>query len=391
MGEPTPPPTAPLSGPPSSVTTEPAPPPGEPGRFAVPKREVPIDDPRVGTALGKYQITGVLGRGGMGVVYEARDPLLRRKVAVKILPERLASDTEALQRFLLEARAASRLNHPNTVAVFDVDQRDGVYFLVMELVNGGSADDFLRRRGPFPWAEATRIAADVARGLSAAHAAGVLHRDVKPANIMRGLDGLVKLADFGLAKPVDGSATSITGVGNVILGTVAFMSPEQAQGGAIDHRTDVYALGATYFALLTGRPPFGDAKNSMKMMLAHCTEPVPDPAVLMPGLPAGCGEIIRKAMAKEPSDRYRTAKEMMDALETLLARATMSESAARWNDLVDAVRISKLTLPPVPPSVRPRSAPPGNAGARLAAWGMLGLLGAGLIAAALLLLWPRGS
>jgi serine/threonine protein kinase len=282
-----------------------------------------------GRRLGRYLLLKELGRGGMGVVYGGVDTSLDRRVAVKVLPERLSRDPVALKRFLQEARAAGRLIHPNTVAVFEVGEERGRHFLAMELVEGGTAADFIRRRGPFNWPEATRVIADACRGLAAAHAAGLVHRDIKPANIMRSTDGTVKLADFGLAKLLDrGEGDSLSAAGTV-LGTPAYMSPEQCESRPVDARSDVYSLGATYYALLTGRPPFAESTGAVQQMYAHCHLPAPDPRTARPEIPAGCAAIVARAMAKSPPDRYASAGEMLAALEVVLAdpRSAASDTA----------------------------------------------------------------
>jgi hypothetical protein len=212
-------------------------------------------NPRIGRRLGNFEIVGVLGKGGMGEVFEAEDRFIKRRVAVKLLPQSLSGDQQALQRFLLEAQAAGRLSHPNAVGMHYVGEQDGEYYIAMELIRGGSAKDFLAARGPFNWPKATRVVADVCRALDAAHRAGMVHRDIKPANIMRAEDGTVKLADFGLAKQTASGSESLTGAGQ-LLGTPEYMSPEQCRGEPADSRSDLYSLGATYFALLTGRSPF---------------------------------------------------------------------------------------------------------------------------------------
>ncbi|OAI45693.1 hypothetical protein AYO44_12545 [Planctomycetaceae bacterium SCGC AG-212-F19] len=302
------------------------------------------DDSRLGTMLGgKYQILGKLGVGGMGVVYEAEDVLLKRKVAIKLLPEALASDETALRRFLHEARAAARLNHPNVVGIHEIE-RDGVYFIVMEFMPGQSVDRDIRMRGPLPWREATRVVADACRGLAAAHQANIIHRDIKPANILRAADGTVKLADFGLAKSTDTPAAAPTQTGQ-IMGTPHFMSPEQCMGEPVGAGSDVYSLGATYYTLLTGEPPYrGDAPY--KVMNAHCSQPVPDPAALVPTLPPACVGIVRRSMAKQPRDRFASAAELLAALE----------SAAAAEPLPNASGTTEQPSSPLKPPNRPRSA-----------------------------------
>lgn len=268
--------------------------------------------------LGKYLLQSRLGQGGMGIVYLATDTRLRRDVAIKVLPKAMASNADAVKRFFREARVAARLNHPNVVAVHDVDQQRGLCFLVMELVKGKTAAELIAEEC-LPWPEATQLIADACRGLVAAHAAGLVHRDIKPSNIMRTNDGLVKLADFGLAKAADDSLTakeSVTKSG-MILGTPHYMSPEQCRGEPTDARSDLYSLGATYFTLLTRQPPYPDSQP-MQIMFAHCSKPIPDPRSMRADLPVECAEIVLKAMAKSRADRFSSAKEMLAALNALL-------------------------------------------------------------------------
>jgi serine/threonine protein kinase/putative intracellular protease/amidase len=275
----------------------------------------PLADPWIGRELGKYVILRPLGAGGMGVVYEAEDVSLKRRVAVKLLPLSVAADPVALQRFLREAQAAARLNHPNVVAIHEIDQRDGTYYIVMELVPGGNAQARLNAGGPVAWQDATRMIADACRGLAAAHAAGLIHRDLKPANLMFAADGSVKLADFGLAKATDHAGGSVTALGQV-MGTPHYMSPEQCRGESLDPRSDVYALGATYYALLTGAPPY-DAGTAMGILFAHCGNPIPDPRAGNPAVPEACAAVVQRALAKEPAGRFAGAAEMLAALEAL--------------------------------------------------------------------------
>ncbi len=270
--------------------------------------------------LGKYLLKSRLGRGGMGIVYLATDTRLQRDVAIKLLPKRLASDPEAVRRFIREARTAARLNHPNVVAVLDVDQQSGYTFLVMELIRGVSAQTLVEQ-GPVEWTVATRILAECCRGLAAAHQEGLIHRDLKPANILQTHDGIVKLADFGLAKSLDGDETSPLTRTGTVLGTPHYMSPEQCQGEALDARSDLYSLGATYFTLLVGRPPF-QVSQPLQLMFAHCSQPAPDPRSIRGDIPEGCAEIIARAMAKNRSERFGSAAEMQAALDNLLSGAS---------------------------------------------------------------------
>jgi len=280
--------------------------------------------------LGKYRIHRQLGQGGMGRVYEAEDIVLKRRVALKVLLETSADNEQALRRFLHEAQSIARLNHPNIVAIHEADERDGICFIVMELVQGQSAESCIHKEGPFPWREATRIITGVCQGLAAAHAAGLIHRDIKPGNIMLAGD-TVKLGDFGLAKALDPGAPALTGPG-IVVGTPDYMSPEQCRSEPFDERSDIYSLGAAYYALLTGETPFhGEA--SFQVMMAHCSYPTPDPRQVNPEVDNRCTAVIQRAMAKQPTERYQQAVEMQVALEELLhgspGGAALSSAATR--------------------------------------------------------------
>jgi serine/threonine protein kinase len=304
---------------------------------------------RVGSRLGKYLLTGVLGRGGMGVVYEAENTLLKRKVAVKILPDAFARKPDALKRFLMEAQAAARLDHPNVVGIYDIDGIDGVYFIAMQLVRGVSAGEFIAQRGPFNWPEATRVIADACRGLAAAHDAGLVHRDIKPSNIMRGLDGTVKLADFGLAVRVgkDGTAPER----GLVMGTPPYMSPEQSRGGPVDFRSDVFSLGAAYLTLLVGKPPFdGIAKVLDKVRAKGQPGVGGGPRI---ALPEACLEIIARAIAELPADRFPDARSMLAALESALPGGSAWPDLSVWHDSSGPV--------PAPAAPRPAMIPEHNA------------------------------
>jgi serine/threonine protein kinase len=299
-------------------------------------------DPKLGVRLDNYLLTGVLGRGGMGVVYEAENVLLKRKAAIKLLPKERAGNERAVQRFLREAQAAARLNHPNVVGIYDVGCSGGECYIAMELVRGGNAEEFLDNHGRFHWREAVRVCADACKALAAAHGAGIVHRDIKPANIMRAHDGTVKITDFGLAKPSDDDASQkkLTAA-NKILGTPHYLSPEQGRVRPMDHRTDIYSLGATFFALLTGRPPYERDGGALEVILAHCNEPVPDPRTLVPEIPEVCSVIVARAMAKEPDKRYQTAEELALDLEAALLAGGDSGSSQRWGKFLAPMSLSR--------------------------------------------------
>lgn len=290
---------------------------GMSGQGSVTKTQASSVEPKV---IGKYQLRRVLGVGGMGVVYLAFDPMIEREVALKVLSPEIAQTPAALQRFLCEARSIGRLNHPHVVSIYEIGEWNGIYFLVMELLTGGSVADLAERTGPLPWREACRIVAQSARGLAAAHAAGMIHRDVKPANLMLNHCGDVKVVDFGLSKLQDSESKTVEAVTRAgqLLGTPHYMSPEQFDGVAVDTRTDIYALGATFFRLLTDRFPYQDCSSIIQLMKAHLTRPVPGASQFVRSVPAECDQIVARAMAKEPSERYANCSDLAAEIEALL-------------------------------------------------------------------------
>jgi urea transport system substrate-binding protein len=276
-----------------------------------------LSDQWVGRTLGKYQIIGTLGQGGMGIVLRAHDPMIERDVAIKLLPEQLADDDKALSRFLAEAKAAGKLNHANVVSIYEIGQEGQAYYLVMELITGGSASDGLDLRHAYSVLDATRIAIDACKGLAAAHAVGLIHRDVKPANLLKAADGSFKITDFGLAKTAT-HPRDVTQAGTVV-GTPYFMSPEQCDGKPVDARSDIYSLGATYYSLLTGKNPYEQSDSVMQVMYGHCQGAIPDPRLVNRSVPPACSAIISKAMAKSPAERYQSTEEMLADLQAVAA------------------------------------------------------------------------
>lgn len=272
----------------------------------------------IGRHIGKYQITDVLGSGGMGVVYEAHDLIIERDVALKVLPQEYANNDVVLARFYSEAKAAGRLNHANTVAIYEINREGEITYLAMEYVRGGSVADRLQSQGPLGPLEASRFAADACRGLAAAHAVGLVHRDIKPGNLLLTREGTIKVADFGLAKFGHDVSQGITQAGQVI-GTPYFMSPEQCKSQPLDRRSDIYSLGATYYTMLTGANPYQAHGTSMQVMYAHCHGEPLDPRKVNPAVPEACAAIIRRATAKDPAERYQSAEEMLSDLEAVVA------------------------------------------------------------------------
>jgi serine/threonine protein kinase len=269
-------------------------------------------DPFIGLTLGQYLLTARLGRGVRSLVYEADDTVLDRRVAVKLLaPEVTTRDPAAVQKFLVDARIASRLDHPNCLGVYNIGKHAGTVYFAMPLVRGGSADDRLRR-GPVAAVEAVRIARLAAMGLAAPHAMGIVHGNLKPSNVLLGESGEVRVCDFGTGHfgdaPASAEATADW------LGTPHYMSPEQCRGQRSGPAGDLYSLGATFYALLTGRPPF-HGLGVADVIAAHAGRPHPDPRRVNPSIPGACVAVLDRLMAKDPSARFRDAAEAAAALE----------------------------------------------------------------------------
>jgi serine/threonine-protein kinase len=260
---------------------------------------------------GEYSLQRELGRGGMGIVYLARDVQLDRDVAIKVLPSHLASDPTARERFLREARMAAGLSHPNIVPIHRVGEAGGFVFFVMSYVEGETLGDRLRTRGPLPPADAMRILREVAWALAYAHGRGIVHRDVKPDNILlEAATGRALVTDFGIAH--GGDASVVTDAGK-IMGTAHFMSPEQAAGGAIDARADIYALGVVGYLAVSGRLPFESA-NLPALLVRQSTEDAPSVLDAAPGLPPALGAAIDRCLALEPARRFQSGEALAEAL-----------------------------------------------------------------------------
>jgi eukaryotic-like serine/threonine-protein kinase len=287
-----------------------------------------------GDRLGRYRIVGPLGAGGMGEVWRAHDERLGRDVAIKVLPAEFAADPERLKRFEREARATAALSHPNILAVHDVGTHEGVPFLVEELLEGESLRERLER-GPLDQAEALRIAAEIGRGLAAAHAKGIVHRDLKPGNVFLTRDGAVKILDFGLARLVvmagtpetlaeAATAAESTQLG-AVLGTVAYMAPEQARGQPVDQRADVFAFGVVLYEMLSGTRPFQGLTATDTLAAILKDEPPPLPAAVPPAVAV----VVTGCLAKDPDKRYQRGSELRAALETVESGVAVSP-ALSW-------------------------------------------------------------
>lgn len=290
----------------------------------------------VGQSIGHYQVLALLGSGGMGDVYLARDTRLGRKVALKLLPDYLTDDESRIRRFKQEARAASALNHPNVLTIYEIEQAGGRYFIATEFVEGETLRQRLKR-GSFRPGEALGVAAQIAGALSKAHQAGIVHRDIKPENVMLDAEGRVKVLDFGLAKytqplsggaAVDADTESVHTVPGMLMGTTAYMSPEQARGLAVDARTDVWSLGVVLYEMLAGRAPFGGQTSSD--VLAAVLEREPEALIQeSPGTPNELQRIVRKALRKDREKRYQTSKDLALDLESLRREMEVEAGSGR--------------------------------------------------------------
>jgi serine/threonine protein kinase/Tol biopolymer transport system component len=289
------------------------------------------DDLPTGTQVGHYRIEGVLGRGGMGVVYRATDTKLQRPVAIKFLAIEVA-ETQAKSRFRQEAKTASGLNHPHIVTVYDVGEHDGGQYIVSELVDGGTLDDWAAANRNRGWRQSVELVTGVADAIAAAHGAGVLHRDIKPGNILIGANGYAKLADFGLAKLVDAgphssgkpaAPTAHNTRAGIVIGTAAYMSPEQAAGLAVDARSDVFAFGIVLYELLAGRRPF-DGANDLEVLkrIMHGV-----PAELPHDLPEPLRAAVEKSLEKDPAERYQDMRDLVVDLKRVVRKPTSSTIA----------------------------------------------------------------
>ncbi len=287
----------------------------------------------VGAVLGTCTLERILGRGGMGVVYLAQQSRPHRQVAVKTLLLSMMPDPERrsrfLQRFRREADAVAALEHPNILPIYEYGEQPDLAYLVMPYVAGGTLRDLVQKRGPLPLPEVSGFLTQAAAALDYAHTHGVIHRDVKPQNMLLYPDQRLMLSDFGIAKVAEQAASSdddaatlpqLTTMGHVV-GTPDYIAPEQAMGQTVDARADIYSLGVVLFYMVTGRVPFAGAQP-MTVAAKHVSEPPPPPRQFRPDLPAAAEQVILKALAKSPAERYSTAGEFARAFRTALSKAT---------------------------------------------------------------------
>jgi serine/threonine protein kinase len=320
-----------------------------PGLFGLKDYLAPTDDPRMLGRLGGYEVVGIVGCGAMGIVLKAFDGPLNRYVAIKVLGPQLALSVAARQRFIREAKAAAAVVHDNVVAIHSISETNGLPYFVMPYLRGHSLERRLRQIGPFAVEEILRIGMQIARGLAAAHAQGLVHRDIKPANILldEGVER-VTITDFGLARAVDDASLTRTGV---IAGTPQYMSPEQAKGEYVDHRSDLFSLGSVLYALATGKAPFRaeTTYGVLRRVEENCPRPIRE---INPGIPDWLTGFIERLQAKEPPERFQSASEVASLLEGFLAH------------LQQPTTIPAPELPPLPLTIHEGKAIDGDRGSQ---------------------------
>ena len=269
----------------------------------------------IGKILGnRYQILEKVSGGGMAFVYKARCNLLNRIVAIKILKPEFAEDEDFVRRFRMEAQAAASLSHPNIVGIYDVGQEDGLYYIVMEYVEGNTLKDLIRQEAPLPVTEVIEVGIQICEALDCAHKNMIVHRDIKSQNIMITADGRVKVTDFGIARATGG--TTIT-TGNVF-GSVQYFSPEQARSDKVDERSDLYSVGIVLYEAFTGRLPF-NGETPVSIALKQIQEKPEPISNILPGFPQQLETIVQKCLAKSPEDRYQSAEELKKDLRKALS------------------------------------------------------------------------
>jgi len=266
------------------------------------------------TLAGRYEVLEKIGNGGMATVYKAKDKTLNRNVAVKVLKEEFASDQEFVKRFQIEAQSAAALSHPNIVSIYDVAKDGDINYIVMELIVGKTLKEVIKEEGKLDWRRSAEIASQIASGLSTAHKNHIIHRDIKPHNIIMTKENLAKIADFGIAKA---STSSTINANAGAMGSVHYFSPEHARGGYTDEKSDIYSLGVVLYEMVTGRLPF-DGDTPVSIAMKHLKEEVVPPKQINPEIPDGLNDIILKAMQKEVSSRYVNAHEMYTDLQKIL-------------------------------------------------------------------------
>src|SRR6187200_217078 len=298
---------------------------------------------------GRYRIVRKLGSGGMADVYLAEDEELGRRVAIKILNDRHATDESFVERFRREAKNAAGLSHPNIVSIYDRGEAEGTYYIAMEYLDGRSLKELVVARGPLPIQDAIAATRQVLGALRFAHRKGVVHRDIKPHNVMADADGRLKVTDFGIAR----AGVSQMTVAGSIIGTAQYLSPEQARGAAVDQRSDLYSVGILLYEMLTGTVPFtGD--SPVEIAMKHLSDTPPPPSLERPDIPPDLDMIVLRALAKNPDDRFQTAEEMVAELDGFAQGAGVTaETADAATAVLSGTELSTAPTAIVPPRRRP--------------------------------------
>ncbi|MEV0672036.1 serine/threonine-protein kinase [Mycobacterium sp. NPDC050441] len=308
---------------------------------------------RLGTRFGPYELKSLIGVGGMGEVYRAYDTVKERMVAVKLLRTEIAADASFQARFRRESRVAARLQEPHVIPVHDFGEIDGVLYIDMRLVEGGSVKELLRTNGPLTPGRATAIVTQVAAALDAAHADGLVHRDIKPENVLLTPDDFAYLVDFGIAHVGGEASVTMTGV---LIGSSAYMAPERFSGGPVGPAADVYALTCLLYEMMIGRPPF-ETGDLRQLMSAHMFSAAPRPSIMRRGIPRAFDEVVAKGMAKDAVDRYSSAGELAKAARAAAGSATSVAAPAPSPEPASPV-VPSVTAPAPAPTPPPRPIPP---------------------------------
>jgi beta-lactam-binding protein with PASTA domain/tRNA A-37 threonylcarbamoyl transferase component Bud32 len=324
----------------------------------------------------RYQVEARIGAGGMAEVYRGFDQVLNRTVAIKVLLPQMARDTSFVERFRREAQAAARLNQPNIVGVYDTGADDGTQYIVMEFIEGRTLAEFMATGRRPPPTHAPQIAQKIAAAIAAAHAQGVIHRDIKPGNVMITRDGVIKVMDFGIARMLGPETAPQT---SAVLGTASYLSPEQAQGGPVDARTDIYSLGAVLYELLTARPPFtGD--SPVAVAYKQVNEAPAVPSSLNPDVPARLDAVVMKALSKNPSNRYQTAEEFSADLARVITGQEVEATPLMPAAIGDATQV--ISRPAAHTAVLPPTEEPKGSGRKVWLGVLIGVLLFALLAGA---------
>src|SRR5215510_4166841 len=300
-----------------------------------------MDELQPGQTLGPYRILNQIGQGGMATVYKAYQPSMDRNVAVKVLPGQLAQSPEFTQRFQQEARIIAKLEHAHILPVFDYGESEGISYFVMRFLEAGTLKDKMESGRPLPLREIDRLFTQLADALSYAHSMGVVHRDLKPANALIDSRGNLFLTDFGIAKILEGTSPRLTQT-DAIMGTPAYISPEQAQAEKVDQRSDIYSLGIILYEMVTGRVPY-TADTPLAVILKHVTHPLPLPSSIKPDIPETIERVLLKALAKNPDDRFANVSDFLTAWKLAL---DSKESAPEKFDALTAITSAPVAAIP---------------------------------------------